>query len=688
MAVNEVTSVDVKTLTPFKRFIMTLGELPTSYLESMTYAELVMWFCNFLQEKVIPTVNNNADALQDVIHYLENLDLQDEVNNKLDEMAESGQLQEIVAEYLNSKAVFGYDTVEDMQSATNLIDGSYAKTLGYHEKNDDGKALYKIRNITNSDIVDNCSIIALDNEELIAEYIADTEINVKQFGAYGDGTNDDTLAIQTAINYAEENEILDVYFPNGFYKITESLEITKAINLKGAISTLYNTNTDVKSASLYWDGETGETMVKIPTGYFVNGYSIENIGFNGNSKSVTCIDLIRAKYTRINNCSFTHFGTGIAIENNSYHNIIEKCWFRSYETYGINIKQGTTPANSQIIRENIFTLTSNNYGIYINNANAVIIMNNMMEGSGGSIKPIFIEGGNNTNGIAIISNRIEISVNEDSNQTPDYLITIENLNPGFCANNISIRSNALYCQITKNGTVTVNPYYYISNKAFSNFTDFEDSYNLIKNPTLELNGSNMPYYWKTNSAHVSFVAGNKNKIVISGETVKYPNIYQFIDVKKYRGKRLYLSAKFKCLNATSTPLINGDFYKGGTKKITDRGTYLSSMLLSTKAYSNEEIIQTAYVNVPEDADHLYMNINFNGNNSATPADNEMTIDFINISSHLITSSNYIDDAKILEVYPSNNRPTGIDGLTIFDNTLNKTITYYNGLWYDGTGTSV
>ena len=32
MAVNTTTSVDVQTLTPFRRFIMTLGILPTSYL--------------------------------------------------------------------------------------------------------------------------------------------------------------------------------------------------------------------------------------------------------------------------------------------------------------------------------------------------------------------------------------------------------------------------------------------------------------------------------------------------------------------------------------------------------------------------------------------------------------------------------------------------------------------------------
>ena len=32
------TSVDVKTLTPFKRFIMTIGELPTNYIDSLSYA--------------------------------------------------------------------------------------------------------------------------------------------------------------------------------------------------------------------------------------------------------------------------------------------------------------------------------------------------------------------------------------------------------------------------------------------------------------------------------------------------------------------------------------------------------------------------------------------------------------------------------------------------------------------------
>ena len=228
MAINEVTSIDVKTLPPFKRLIMTLGELPTSYLESMTYAEMLMWFCNFLQEKVLPTINNNADALQDVITYLESLDLQDEVDHKLDEMAESGQLQEIITDYLNSKAIFAFDTVASMKEATNFINGSYAKTLGYYEANDGGSALYKIRTITNEDTVDEMFIIALSDESLIAELVQPEMLNIKCLGAKGDNETVDTLCFKKAI---EKNQ--NIFIPNGQFIIDDTLNITDIITIDG-----------------------------------------------------------------------------------------------------------------------------------------------------------------------------------------------------------------------------------------------------------------------------------------------------------------------------------------------------------------------------------------------------------------------------------------------------------------------
>ena len=63
---NEKIDIDVKTLRPFTRFIYTIGELPTSYLMSMTYEEQLIWLCNYLSQTVIPTVNNNGEAVKEL----------------------------------------------------------------------------------------------------------------------------------------------------------------------------------------------------------------------------------------------------------------------------------------------------------------------------------------------------------------------------------------------------------------------------------------------------------------------------------------------------------------------------------------------------------------------------------------------------------------------------------------------
>ena len=146
---------DVKYIRPLTNLLMTIGELPTSYLMSLTYEEQLLWFYNFLNQQIIPTINTSSQAVQElqnlfvklqtyVNDYFDNLDVQEEINNKLDDMTEDGTLQEIIADYLNSRAIFGYSNVEEMKQATNLKIGSYAKTMGFYEANDNGSALYKI----------------------------------------------------------------------------------------------------------------------------------------------------------------------------------------------------------------------------------------------------------------------------------------------------------------------------------------------------------------------------------------------------------------------------------------------------------------------------------------------------------------------------------------------------------------
>ena len=152
-------------------------------------------------------ITADFNELHDFVdNYFDNLDVQSEINNKLDDMVQDGTLQEIISDYLNSKALFGYDNVAGMKQATNLINGSYAKTLGYYAKNDGGMATYKVRTKTNDDVVDEKFIIQLYDTNLIAELIIELPFKPEQIGAKGDGTTDDTSIIQLAIN--KFNDIL------------------------------------------------------------------------------------------------------------------------------------------------------------------------------------------------------------------------------------------------------------------------------------------------------------------------------------------------------------------------------------------------------------------------------------------------------------------------------------------------
>ena len=155
--------MEIKKLPKIIRQCMTIGMIPTSYKVSLTYEEQLMWFCKFLEEEVIPVVNNNSKVVEELKYYIEHLDLQDEVNNKLEEMAESGELAEIIAQYLQLQGLLCYNTKNELKNAENLVNGSFAKTYGTITYNDGLGAFYKIRNIINTDIIDNENLLALTN---------------------------------------------------------------------------------------------------------------------------------------------------------------------------------------------------------------------------------------------------------------------------------------------------------------------------------------------------------------------------------------------------------------------------------------------------------------------------------------------------------------------------------------------
>lgn len=125
--------IPINKLNPFRRFCMTIGELPTSYIESMSYAELVTWLCNYLQNTVIPTVNNNGEAVTElqnlfkeletfVVTYLESPEFIENIDNKLDEMAEDGTFDQIINTNITGRLMdLQTDTKTNLVSAINEV---------------------------------------------------------------------------------------------------------------------------------------------------------------------------------------------------------------------------------------------------------------------------------------------------------------------------------------------------------------------------------------------------------------------------------------------------------------------------------------------------------------------------------------------------------------------------------------
>ena len=127
--------INIENLNPFPKFCCSIGYIPTSYKVAMSYEEQLWWLCDFLENTVIPTVNQNGQAVEElqnlfielknyVNNYFENLDVQEEIDNKLEEMLQSGELEEIIAQYLEVAGLLCYNTLNDLKNATNVVNGS------------------------------------------------------------------------------------------------------------------------------------------------------------------------------------------------------------------------------------------------------------------------------------------------------------------------------------------------------------------------------------------------------------------------------------------------------------------------------------------------------------------------------------------------------------------------------------
>lgn len=205
-----------------------------------------------------------------------------------------------------------FDTVAAMKSY-NLAAGDTAQTLGYRSINDGGAGTYRI--ISSEATADGGSLIELNNGLMAQLIVENDEVNVKQFGAYGDGSHDDSSYISAACA-----KFKNILIPEGTYKLNSTVSLSQNTNIYG------------KTAIVCWSGNTDNSKKTeiVTTDVYaftcswgkVNNFA--NLSFDGYGIDQPC-------GARINKCEFK--GT-LGIEH-ARASTISECSFHSCTTAGI-----------------------------------------------------------------------------------------------------------------------------------------------------------------------------------------------------------------------------------------------------------------------------------------------------------------------------------------------------------------
>ncbi len=255
---------------------------------------------------------------------------------------------------LNLNKITTYDNVNDLKSDTSLVKGQHVMTKGYYSINDGGGSEYYITDSQSElNYVEN-----LQNGLKAVLIPVNNTVNLKQFGAKGDGITDDSIHIQNAINYSLSNENISLTSDNSIYFLSTGLIISDPsnINYKSKIF-------DFSKATFKTDQNI--TLIEIAKPW-LKLYINELIG---NSE-----------------------GTGILLSGANWHNTIEIDNIRYFE-YGIKMLP-TQTTNNGIMYTNIkWTYMINTYNIYADINGSYINQNRFLGG--------LLGGGANTYGVYV-----------------------------------------------------------------------------------------------------------------------------------------------------------------------------------------------------------------------------------------------------------------------------------------------
>jgi len=197
------------------------------------------------------------------------------------------------------------------------------------------------------------------------------DVTQSPYSAAGDGSTDDTSAIQDAIDDANDAGGGTVYFPTGVYKITETIYLHNGIKLQGEWDKPYRINaaTTTNMPQITMDPNTSgdnafEHKEAAVSGSYIYGISINGLSFEGQSDGTSgdCFHLDNPAQLTIDGCVFNKFECPISITGGMAV-VINRCFIHggsSDADAGIEFRDETT-TTSWVMNTHI--TTGFNWGI-------------------------------------------------------------------------------------------------------------------------------------------------------------------------------------------------------------------------------------------------------------------------------------------------------------------------------------